>query len=460
MSKNICSVCNVEVEEEYFDKEQTKCILHCEKSDWLTISNPADDEYELGTEVIYYWDEKKVQKFWNKFKEVIEEKPNLSKEDSYYRFHDFIFPKMEQDTFKDYTFNCDLVFTKNCIFKGNIDFFQTVFNGEVYFNDCKIKGKVSFGKSIFKDRFTFNNMKEIKEVSMRYANFEKKVEFKETHCKNVDFENSTFAESINFEKTTFRDISVFANVTFKNDVNFKYTTFEKIGQFKETIFEKTLNLEDSIIKEKINFLKIKTKDNKELNSCNMVNRETARIIKDSFEKQNNIIEANKYYALEMKKREKELEEDIREGKNFFEWLVFKIHGLSSNHSQDWLLALFWIISFTFTFLTMDFVNTHYLTHTVDYILIDMIIFLGFVYGNYLIIEYEKINKFCYIGIYYIFYGFFSQDWLLKCFSNKLNPFSIMRGDEPITLGTLIYKIIIAYLIYQLIISIRQNTRRK
>lgn len=33
MSKNICSVCNVEVEDKYFDKEQTKCILHCEKND-------------------------------------------------------------------------------------------------------------------------------------------------------------------------------------------------------------------------------------------------------------------------------------------------------------------------------------------------------------------------------------------------------------------------------------------
>ena len=109
---------------------------------------------------------------------------------------------------------------------------------------------------------------------------------------------------------------------------------------------------------------------------------------------------------------------------------------------------------------MEFVNTHYLTHTVDYILIDMIIFLGFVYGNYLIIEYEKINKFLYIGIYYIFYGFFSQDWLLKCFSNRLNPFSIMTGNEELTFSGLIYKIIIAYLIYQLIISIRQNTRRK
>ncbi|WP_419673020.1 hypothetical protein [Aliarcobacter butzleri] len=62
---------------------------------------------------------------------------------------------------------------------------------------------------------------------------------------------------------------------------------------------------------------------------------------------------------------------------------------------------------------------------------------------------------------YVFYGYLVEnDWQLSEFSKNLNPFSIMRGDEPITLGTLIFKIIIAYLIYQLIISIRQNTRRK
>jgi len=109
---------------------------------------------------------------------------------------------------------------------------------------------------------------------------------------------------------------------------------------------------------------------------------------------------------------------------------------------------------------MEFINTRYLSNTLEYIVIDMTIFLAFVYGSYLVVEYEKINKFWYIGMYYIFYGFFSQDWLLKCFANKLNPFSIMMGSEKLTFGGLIYKIIIAYLIYQLIISIRQNTRRK
>lgn len=34
MSKNICSVCNLEFEDEYFDKKQNKCILHCEKDDY------------------------------------------------------------------------------------------------------------------------------------------------------------------------------------------------------------------------------------------------------------------------------------------------------------------------------------------------------------------------------------------------------------------------------------------
>jgi predicted membrane protein len=49
---------------------------------------------------------------------------------------------------------------------------------------------------------------------------------------------------------------------------------------------------------------------------------------------------------------------------------------------------------------------------------------------------------------------------LNFVSNLINPFSIMTGKDELTFGILIYKITIAYLIYQLIISIRQNTRRK
>jgi hypothetical protein len=192
---------------------------------------------------------------------------------------------------------------------------------------------------------------------------------------------------------------------------------------------------------------------------NVLKRETARIIKDSFEQQNNIIEANKFYALEMKEREKELEEDIKEGKNFLEWLIFKIHGVSSNHSQDWLLSLFWILSFSFGYSFMSCVNK-LLDTKLEYILTDAFIYIFVIYTSILIINYKKINKFYLMGLFYIFYVYLSKDFTLETFSNNINPFSIMTEFSELNFSTMIYKITIAYLIYQLIISIRQNTRRK
>lgn len=54
MSKCSCENCNLEVFE-----NSNKCILHCEKDDWHEVENTSDDEFNLGTEIIYYWDEKK-----------------------------------------------------------------------------------------------------------------------------------------------------------------------------------------------------------------------------------------------------------------------------------------------------------------------------------------------------------------------------------------------------------------
>lgn len=62
--------------------------------------------------------------------------------------------------------------------------------------------------------------------------------------------------------------------------------------------------------------------------------------------------------------------------------------------------------------------------------------------------------------YFLYSSLYFDDGDLKEFSNMINPFSIMTKGEDLDFTTMIYKIIIAYLIYQLIISIRQNTRRK
>ncbi|QNK84605.1 pentapeptide repeat-containing protein [Aliarcobacter cryaerophilus] len=352
------------------------------------------------------------------------------------------------------------------------------------FNDCIIKEVFSLANSsdVYYKNLVFRNCTferefslyldsnlEMNNIRLIYCNFKSEFIIKVKKIKLLQIENTTFTANVNLGSNII-EIFDLKSSNFTKNCNFYNTSFVKYNDFRFTTFNQSVNFSkakfnyidfsDTNFLSFVDFSEISNIENKQIECKKIKNRKTARVLKSKLDEANNIIESNYFYSIEMKKREEELEEDLKYGKNFFEWMVFKIHGLSSNHSQDWLLSLFWILSFTFTFLTIEFVNTYYLTHTVDYILIDMIIFLGFVYGNYLIIEYEKINKFYYIGIYYIFYGFFSQDWLLKFFSNKLNPFSIMTGNEELTFSALIYKIIIAYLIYQFIVSIRQNTRRK
>lgn len=153
-----------------------------------------------------------------------------------------------------------------------------------------------------------------------------------------------FYENIEFKNVNFSNIVSFINSEFNKELVFSYVIFDETVLFSQ-VNCKEFRIHCSYFRNEVDFLNFKVEN------CN---RETARIIKDSFEQQNNIIEANKFYALEMKEREKELDKDKENGKNFFEWLVFKVHGLSSNHSQDWLQVLYWIISLGFVFSLFNF----------------------------------------------------------------------------------------------------------
>ena len=314
-----------------------------------------------------------------------------------------------------------------------------------------------------------NNIKVEKFHSLNTI-FDKKVEIKEskfikTACfKNVKFKSlcdfyKTKFNCTRFEKTTFTDISILTESEFIKLVNFKYTTFSKLALFRNTKFKDTVNFVDSIFKDESNFLDMKNDNNDKLESKNIANRETARIIKDSFEQQNNIIEANKYYAIEMEKREEELERDKK--KNWFEWLVFKIHDISSNHSQDALLALFWIISLTFFYSHIKTFDEQPFT---EYYAIPVFLSLLIIIFNFCeIFENKRMSIKMMASIIlasYVIYAFSTLDCKFYEFSNNLNPFAIMTGLDELNLTTLIYRTIIAYLIYQFVVSIRQNTRRK
>lgn len=408
MNKCSCGNCDLEIFE-----NSNKCILHCEKDDWIAkIPNKELKKLFHKTPVISAKYKMKLELFWNIFKQKITE-------DKVQNFDNIIFPTNAEFEIKE--FENKILKFNHCKF---IDIFYFYFLNNVQrveFDNCTFYKSVEFEYIVFKEDFLFQN-----------CNIHKDAE--------LLFKDINFNGVVSFIKTKVKSKFTFTQVRFNSIALFNNSEIEDLF-FQNTFFRKESN-----------FLDIKL--------SKVGSRETARIIKDSFEKQNNIIEANKFYALEMKAREDELERDIREGKNFFEWLVFKIHGLASNHSQDWLLPIFWILNITFSlFITEKSIEIFDFNLIAFIPLISMII-LGITIA---IINYHTRRTILLFILSFINFGIFkiiSKKHSLDCVSDKINPFSIMTELSKLDFSTMIYKITIAYLIYQLIISIRQNMRRK
>ena len=435
-----------------------KCILHCEKDNWYEVDDNGNKNWDKSKRNInLFW--KKIQKDLDEKYEMSFYEPEVRKE--IYIYNNVIFPKFQEDVpYNKYEDNADKLGTNfysyfwftdiEGRYREELNMIISELN--VSFKNCKFLDNVELSRYNFTKVLEIKNCTFEKNLILKNVIFKKGSKIRIKNCsviEYVNFENTTFEDladfnntsfnKINFYKTTFKDIAVFTETIFNKKVDFKHTTFEKLSIFRNSEFKDSINLKDAIFKEKANFLEIKTK---------VANRETARIIKDSFEQQNNIIEANKFYALEMKEREKELSPK----KDFFEWLVFKVHNISSNHSQDWFSCLLWIIIFSFV---VGLFNQKYYFEVDKYIFISLIllvpIFIGLIFDE----TKRKIGLSLFIILFY-----WNTSINLNFVSNLINPFSIMTGKDELTFGILIYKITIAYLIYQLIISIRQNTRRK
>ena len=426
--------CDLEVSE-----NNDKCILHCEKNDWKKL------------------DENKIKTRQQKFNEEFLKYCSSSEDGEIKEFHfydtfnllkeidngKFFFRQCHFHGF--FSFNNYLkehyLFLDNCFFYGNIHFFRDI-NSEFHFvNSCQFNKKSIFLNGIFSKKISFIGSDDINEINCNSVVFKNDVVFSTLTVKNyADFQFTKFYKNCSFFQSKFYSTVNFNETNFMGNVNFLlfYSKCE-------------LDLSNAVFEGQSNFLKVKV---------TIANRETARIIKDSFEKKNNIIAANEFYALEMKEREKELEDDLKKGKNFFEWLVFKIHGLSSNHSQDWLLSLFWMLNITFSLFITEKSIELFGSNLVAFIPTLTISILGI---NIAILNNEKIRTMFLFLVTFMNFGIFkiiSDKHSLDCVSEKINPFSIMTELSQLNFETFIYKITIAYLIYQLIISIRQNTRRK
>jgi hypothetical protein len=430
--------------------DENACIFHCEKNKknfWLSneIRNIdySTDDYENGKE---RWNELFIGFFWEKFNEFAQN--SIDNE-----FIEINFPNCDNliiDIKK--SINKDKFFFRKCKFLDTVDFNEYLAENFLFFDNCFFYGDLYFNKNIkcqllFVNDCVFDNNSIYatsavfyKDLMLSGARDINQLNFNGTEFKeNSDFSSLINLKVVDFDFAIFRKVCTFFQSSFLTQISFHGTKFEDYVIFSNVKIKCEFDLSNTLIANKSNFLKIEV---------NKLNRETARIIKDSFEQQNNIIEANKFYALEMKEREIELSPK----KDFFEWLVFKIHGLSSNHSQNWFSCLLWIIIFSFV---VGLFNQKYYFEVDKYIFISLIllvpIFIGLIFDE----TKRKIGLSLFIILFY-----WNTSINLNFVSNLINPFSIMTGKDELTFGILIYKITIAYLIYQLIISIRQNTRRK
>ena len=165
--------------------------------------------------------------------------------------------------------------------------------------------------------------------------------------KNIDFmalsefNEVTFQNEFDFKEITYKGLTLFDRCIFNTKAEFEYIIFEKFTSFRGSIFNKGLNLDFTSCDKEINFFGIKGLESNE--SRQNTSQETYRIIKYNFEKIGNEIEANNYQTIELEKHRHDIwnRHDISM-KLLLDGMVSVLHWISSNHSSNWLLALFWI----------------------------------------------------------------------------------------------------------------------
>ena len=261
--------------------------------------------------------------------------------------------------------------------------------GEIITNASIFEKRVNFSKVIFKESVNFSGTKlsaktEIDDNSKIIVNFGG-VKFEENirfhyckFCNNVTFENTTFNKLVDFyyteffrpqqfHLTDFFDRAIFSNTIFHQEIQFIYcrTNSNSYIGFESAEFKRGLDISRSNFNCNLNFwnitiekkgeeyifkniddIKYKNdfKAHDEAPSVYKQLRETYRIIKDNFYKQNNKIEGGKFYKRELEIYEisigKDKNKDKENGSLSFLLKTFNIY-------RNITSIIMWLISTSF-----------------------------------------------------------------------------------------------------------------
>lgn len=201
-----------------------------------------------------------------------------------------------------------------------------------------------------------------------------------------------------------------------------------------------------------------------------LDHETCNQMKNSYDKRGNIIEANKFYALEMEAYRSKIKKDG----HWKDKLIFNFHNMISNHSQNWALPIYWLFVIGFIFAALEgFVKNHQLK--IEFVFLSIIFFVTILIWLSFIISDIEMNlkrskhpwlayrpKVLLLMSAFLLYGYGTTQYFdFNSFAEIINPIAGIGSNHKQTpIISLTCKIIILYIGYQFIVAVRKDTKRK
>lgn len=392
------------------------------------------------------------------------------------------------------------------------------------FLDKENFGAIEFLSCIFNCRFLINRFRalsyesdEIDDCKLPFISFEdsvinKKFEIKEKKSEGLVFKNVKFCAVVDFNKTEvdylqmervdFIDFFAFEEVkVFEKKAKFKYVTFHGHATFRGAKFFDGLDLDRANFSGEANFLDVDVDasnlDEPNEQEKNKSTRETYRLIKHSFDKIGNHLEANKYFAKEMDKYRVDLDSGrlsfseitdikmpLREEEKvsimfsyfFFPWLMFFIFSVFSAplHLSFFLVCLYFLPFFKNKALLNEIVsnfarwvygmnrkipvywlNKIFSDFGQNYLLSIGWLLLLMVLYFYIFILHRHFNLLYSEPSCEVFTGLYSK---VNCLASGMIPFKdfLTSGME---LLSLIFYVIFAVLVWQIVVALKRHTRR-
>ena len=392
--------------------------------------------------------------------------------------------------FRDAHFKQDTYFV-GAKFENEAIFRNTKFLQNTTFKDAKFSNYANFIKSSFKENIYFTRAKFLGITSFLTSSFSKSSNFKNANFfGKTHFKESYFENEVKFEKCLFFNHVDFSEITFNADTYFNQAEFYTFVTFENSeCHDGTFNLNNTKFHKILldngsfshpNFLKLLGKENYKdivLNSNNFATKESARIIKSHFEKQDNITEANKYFTIEQDLYIDELKKDKREPNRLSNLTVLYLNKGVSNFGTNWIRSLLFLFTLSYLFMRLYIDLDEYLgtdKHIKDFTQVSdiqftwsMFVSWGLIYLStffksekltfWILLSLGIITGLTAIGLYDNVLAM--QNYIIQL-TNPINAFKNMNLYEGIELYGAIVRITVVTIMYQFIVAFRQNTRRK